>query len=107
MFIDEFSSFARMPEPRLRLCKTEDLIHNVISLYRDRREDIKSILDFYISYFDNGNNNLRFSKSAITKLELYDWPGNISQLINYVEKTVILNQGRETGKELDLDDLAF
>ncbi len=39
--IDEFSSFARMPEPRLRLCKTEDLIHNVIGLYRDRREDIK------------------------------------------------------------------
>jgi len=39
--IDEFSSFARMPEPRLRLCKTDELIHNVISLYRDRREDIK------------------------------------------------------------------
>ena len=25
-------------------------------------------------------------------LELYDWPGNISQIINYVEKTIILNQ---------------
>tara|TARA_B100000686_G_scaffold141843_2_gene149303 strand:- start:5663 stop:7960 length:2298 start_codon:yes stop_codon:yes gene_type:complete len=39
--IDEFSSFARMPEPRLRLCKTEDLVHNVIGLYRDRRDDVK------------------------------------------------------------------
>ena len=38
--IDEFSSFARMPEPRLRLCKTEDLIHNVIGLYNNRRENV-------------------------------------------------------------------
>ena len=26
---------------------------------------------------------------------MYDWPGNISQLINYVEKSLILNQDND------------
>ncbi len=73
----------------------------------DRREDIKDILNFYISYFSKGNKNFNFSKSAMTKLEMFDWPGNVAQLINYVEKTVILNQGRDVNIELDLDDLAL
>ncbi len=38
---------------------------------------------------------------------MYDWPGNISQLVNYVEKTVILNQGLDSYKELDVDDLSL
>ena len=38
---------------------------------------------------------------------MYDWPGNISQLVNYIEKTVILNQGLDNRKELDVDDLAL
>ena len=73
----------------------------------DRREDIKDILNFYISFFSKGNKNFNFSKSAMTKLEMFDWPGNVAQLINYVEKTVILNQGRDVNIELDLDDLAL
>ena len=35
---------------------------------------------------------------------MFDWPGNIAQLVNYVEKTVILNQGINANKELDVDD---
>jgi two-component system nitrogen regulation response regulator NtrX len=37
---------------------------------------------------------------------MYDWPGNISQLINYVEKSLILNQDQDI-KELEVDDLAL
>jgi len=73
----------------------------------DRRQDIEPILDYYISYFNNRIHNLSFSKSAKMKLEIYDWPGNVSQLINYVEKTVILNQSVDSKIELDLDDLAL
>ena len=73
----------------------------------DRRQDIKEIVNFYISFFTNQAENLNFSKAAIRKLEMYDWPGNISQLVNYVEKTVILNQGLNSYKELDVDDLTL
>ena len=38
---------------------------------------------------------------------MYDWPGNISQLINYVEKSLILNQDNPSSTELEVDDLAL
>ena len=50
---------------------------------------------------------ISFSESAITKLELYDWPGNVSQIINYIEKTIILNQSMNHNSKLDVDDLAL
>ena len=36
--VNEFSRFARMPEPRLRLCEFESLIEEVANLYRGGRE---------------------------------------------------------------------
>ena len=73
----------------------------------ERIPDIVPILNYYVSKFKNKNINLTFSKSAITKLEMFDWPGNIAQLINYVEKTVILNQTATNDLFLDVDNLAL
>ena len=64
------------------------------------------ILDFYLNEKSGGNLNFKFSSKALTKLQMYDWPGNISQLINYVEKSLILNQDQNI-KELEVDDLAL
>ena len=50
---------------------------------------------------------IKFSNLALTKLQMYDWPGNISQLINYVEKSLILNQDNQSSNQLDVDDLAL
>ncbi len=72
----------------------------------DRRNDILPILDFYLNEKSGGNLNFKFSSRALTKLQMYDWPGNISQLINYVEKSLILNQDQNI-KELEVDDLAL
>ncbi len=72
----------------------------------DRRDDVLPILDFYLNEISGGNLNFKFSSSALTKLQMYDWPGNISQLINYVEKSLILNQDQNI-KELEVDDLAL
>ncbi len=72
----------------------------------DRRDDILPILDFYLNEKSGGNLNFKFSAKALTKLQMYDWPGNISQLINYVEKSLILNQDQNI-KELEVDDLAL
>ena len=46
-----------------------------------------------------------FKESA--KLEIFDWPGNVAQLVNYVEKTVILNQTANTDPILDVDNIAL
>ncbi len=72
----------------------------------DRRDDVLPILDFYLNEKSGGNLNFKFSSQALTKLQMYDWPGNISQLINYVEKSLILNQDQNI-KELEVDDLAL
>ena len=73
----------------------------------DRIPDIQPILNYYISKFNTRNINLSFSKSAISKLEMFEWPGNIAQLVNYVEKTVILNQSATKDLVLDVDSLAL
>ena len=72
----------------------------------NRRDDILPILDFYLNEKSGGNLNFKFSSKALTKLQMYDWPGNISQLINYLEKSLILNQDQNI-KELEVDDLAL
>ena len=73
----------------------------------DRIPDILPILNYYISKFNTRNINLSFSNSAISKLERFEWPGNVAQLLNYVEKTVILNQTASEDLILDVDNLAL
>ena len=73
----------------------------------ERRDDILPILNFYLSDLSGNSKEFKFSKSALTKLQMYDWPGNISQLINYVEKSLILNQDKDNSFELEVDDLAL
>ena len=38
---------------------------------------------------------------------MFNWPGNVAQLVNYVEKTVILNQTTTNDLVLDVDNLAL
>jgi len=73
----------------------------------DRVPDILPILNYYISKFNSRNIDLTFSKSAISNLEIFDWPGNVAQLVNYVEKTLILNQTATNDLVLDVDNLAL
>ena len=73
----------------------------------DRREDIIPIIEYYLNNYNKNQNKISFSETAQSKLELYDWPGNVSQIINYVEKTIILNQGSSEVNKLDVDDLAL
>ena len=72
-----------------------------------RRDDILPILDHYLEHITGNSKSFKFSNSALTKLQTYDWPGNISQLINYLEKSLILNQDKDITYELEVDDLAL
>ena len=90
-----------------RLFERLNLDHLSCPGLSDRIPDIVPILNYYISKFNNKNINLTFSISAISRLEMFDWPGNITQLINYVEKTLILNQSATKDLVLNVDNLAL
>ncbi len=91
----------------IRLYDRLKVDHMMCPNLSDRIPDILPILNYYISKFNTRNINLSFSKSAISKLEMFAWPGNIAQLVNYVEKTVILNQSATEDLVLDVDSLAL
>ena len=90
-----------------RLYERLKVDHLVCPSLSNRVPDIMPILNYYISKFNSRSIDLSFSKSAISKLEMFSWPGNVSQLVNYVEKTVILNQTATNDLVLDVDNLAL
>jgi two-component system, NtrC family, response regulator AtoC len=79
----------------------EDLYYrlNVIPFYlpplRERKEDILPIAEHYIEKFSKENRKavLKISPKAKKKLLDYDWPGNIRELANTMERSVVLAPG--------------
>ena len=71
-----------------------------------RREDIVPIYEYYLDYYNqNKKYKFSFSQNAKTKLELYHWPGNIPQIINYAQKTVILNHEFNNNSNYKIENL--
>jgi two-component system response regulator HydG len=78
----------------------EDLFYrlNVISLkvppLRDRKEDIPLLASHFLKKCcQNSYKNLSFSPETLEYLANYDWPGNIRELQNTIERAVILCEG--------------
>ena len=59
---------------------------------RARREDIDALTDFFIQRFERElpRRGLRISDAARVALRAYDWPGNIRELQNCIERAAIL-----------------
>jgi two-component system response regulator AtoC len=79
----------------------EDLFYrlNVVPIHipplRERREDIPLLADHFITKF---NSRLRkeitgISPEAVACLGLYNWPGNIRELENLMERTMLFCEG--------------
>ncbi|MBU8920910.1 MAG: sigma-54 dependent transcriptional regulator [Bacteroidales bacterium] len=70
---------------------------------RSRREDIRPLITNYLEKFSKkmGKGEIVIHEDAIKLLESYSWPGNIRELINLLERGVLLN----TDGELKPDDL--
>jgi two-component system, NtrC family, response regulator HydG len=79
----------------------EDLYYriNVVNLnvpsLRERRDDIPLLVDFFLKrYAKKNHRNLKgFTPKAMDLLMRYDWPGNIRELENVVERSVIMVRG--------------
>lgn len=61
----------------------------------ERREDIPLLVSHFLSRYvsADGRNQIEFSDDSIEMLISYDWPGNVRQLENVIERLVILKGG--------------
>ncbi|MCC7267479.1 MAG: sigma-54-dependent Fis family transcriptional regulator [Caulobacteraceae bacterium] len=79
----------------------EDLFHrlNVVPVrvpgLAERREDIPDLIDYFISRIAeaSGRPRRRLADDAMATLQVHPWPGNVRQLINNVERMLILAAG--------------
>ncbi len=86
----------------------EDLFYrlNVITLtlppLRERREDIPDLLDYFCNrYTKELHKNIAISPEVKDILYSYDWPGNIRELENAIERIIVLSED----KVVNIDDL--
>jgi DNA-binding NtrC family response regulator len=70
---------------------------------RSRRDDIRPIAEAYAAKFSSRLNKgeIKLTDDAYELLEEYPWPGNIRELINLIERAVLLN----TSGEISAEDL--
>jgi two-component system NtrC family response regulator len=78
---------------------------NVINIYvpplRKRKEDIPLLIDHFIKKFaeENGKPIRGISREAMDLLMKYDYPGNVRELENMIERAVVLARGEIIEKE--------
>src|SRR5438552_6761954 len=60
---------------------------------RQRREDVPLLVQHFLSANVGARKPLSFAKDALERLMAYDWPGNIRELRNLVERLQILHEG--------------
>ncbi|MGE0616299.1 MAG: sigma-54 interaction domain-containing protein [Bacteriovoracia bacterium] len=83
----------------------EDLYYrlNVVNLtlppLRDRIGDVKNLAEYFVGQYSqkNGRPALPFSPEALAKLEAYAWPGNIRELANVIERSIITAKDASIG----------
>ena len=62
---------------------------------RERKDDILMLVEYFVhSYANRAGKDIRsIDKKALDLLQSYDWPGNIRELQNVIERSVILSSG--------------
>jgi Nif-specific regulatory protein len=80
----------------------EDLYYrlNVFQIFlpplRQRKEDIPVLADHFLKYFcrETKKNISAFSANVINSMLEYNWPGNIRELQNVIERAVVISSGK-------------
>jgi DNA-binding NtrC family response regulator len=94
----------RSPEEAIKDGKLrEDLFYRIsaLSVYlpplRERRDDIMPLANSFLKRFAaQANRDIRgFRIDAMERLTAFDWPGNIRQLQNEIQRAVLLSEGDE------------
>lgn len=89
----------------------EDLFYRLnvvpveIPALTDRRDDIPALVEHYVARFasEHGITPPETSSEAMAALQSYNWPGNVRQLRNVIERTIILApRGRLARIDVDM-----
>jgi len=86
----------------------EDLFYrlHVIAIHlpalRDRKDDIPLLVQHFLEKYgqENERPHLEFSPEALDLLMDYDFPGNVRELENVIERAVVLSNGSRIGADL-------
>jgi len=106
------TSTNRKPDEAIKEGKLrEDLYYRIsqISVYlpplRERRDDIMPLANAFLKRFSAQANRLitGFTPAAVERLTAFDWPGNVRQLQNEVQRAVLLSEG----SVVDASDLSI
>jgi DNA-binding NtrC family response regulator len=87
----------------------EDLYYrlNVVPIeippLRERKEDIPYLVRYFVDKLarENGGRVTSSTDAAIDKLMQYSWPGNVREIENVIERSIVMT----TGEKLDADDI--
>ncbi|HUC84458.1 MAG TPA: sigma-54 dependent transcriptional regulator [Candidatus Acidoferrales bacterium] len=107
----------RKPEDAIKDGKLrEDLFYRIsaISVHlpplRERRDDIMPLANAFLKRFAaQANRTLRgFTNQAVERLTSFEWPGNVRQLQNEIQRAVLLSEGPEVNvTDLSISDIKF
>jgi len=82
-----------------------NVIPIVVPPLRDRREDLPLLVNHFVKKYvpAAGKNITGVNSESLTALATYDWPGNVRQLENTIERAVALATGEELNIELPVE----
>ncbi len=91
----------------------EDLYYRINVIYikvpplRERKEDIPPLVHNFVRQFSkaNGKKVTGIDKKAMELLVAYDWPGNIRELKNIIERMIVLSSEAVLNADLVPDDI--
>jgi two-component system response regulator AtoC len=83
----------------------EDLFYrlNVVRVrvppLRERREDLESLAEKFLADYasKHGRPARGFEREALAAISAYDFPGNVRELANVIERAVVLTEGERVG----------
>ena len=89
----------------------EDLYYRVsvipiqVPALRERREDVELLANHFLKKYSTAAQKsiLRISQESLDALKAFDWPGNVRQLENTIERAVAMETGNELRIDLEAD----
>ncbi|WP_041577987.1 sigma 54-interacting transcriptional regulator [Bdellovibrio bacteriovorus] len=77
------------------------VVHLELPRLEDRRQDFQNIVNFIleVSQIMHGKSGLRLTAEGFDRLNTWNWPGNIRELENVLERAVVLAKSSLIGPE--------
>jgi DNA-binding NtrC family response regulator len=97
----DLTQAVRQQQFRADLFYRLNVIHLMLPPLRQRKDDIPALAHFFLHSASERLDQMvtRIAPDALRLLEQYDWPGNIRELQNVMERAVIMCDGDALGPE--------